>query len=70
MRRWANALATSLVLHELGTGEANQSVFRLMSPSTPAQAGDTASTEAGRNPDGNKCSITIAYANIQICTSC
>jgi hypothetical protein len=47
LRRWANALATSLVLHELGTGEAHRSVFRLMSLSASAQVADAASTEAG-----------------------
>jgi hypothetical protein len=72
MRRWANALATSLVLHELGTGEAHRSVFRLMALSAPApaQAEDAANTEVGQTQDGNGWLTAIAYANKQIYTSC
>jgi hypothetical protein len=70
MRSWANALATSLVLHELGTGEAHRSVFRLMALSAPAQAEDAANTEVGQTLDGNGWMTVLAYANKQIFTSC
>jgi hypothetical protein len=68
LRKWANALATSLVLHELGTSEEHQSVFRLMILSASAQVADTASAEVEQLPDGNEFLIALAYANDQICS--
>lgn len=66
LRKWANALATSLVLHMLGTSEEHESVFRLMSLSASAQGAETASAEVDQMLDGNDCRTALAYANNQL----
>lgn len=66
LRKWANALATSLVLHELGISEEHQSVFRLMSLSASNQGANRPSAEVDQTLDGNGCLIALAYANKQI----
>jgi hypothetical protein len=57
------------VLHELGTSEEHQSVFRLMSLSASAQGADTASAEVDQMLDGNGYLIGLAYATKHICLS-
>jgi hypothetical protein len=69
LQKWANALATSLMLHELGTSEEHQSVFRFMSLSASAQSADMPSAEVDQTLDGNGYLIALAYANKQICSS-